>query len=247
MTHITPQVNGTVAPLTNVALFSAMMADLVRAPTHLPHMGCLHGWSGYGKTWSARYAANKHRAFYVEAGESWTRRRFLKALLGALGIEARGAADDMVEQAIEALRGYRRPLIIDEADYIVKRGYIETIRELHDKAFVPIALIGEDKLLAEIKRVSERTHRRILLATEAQPSSAEDARVVARLYHPDLEYSDDLLAAVLDASGGRLGYIVVNLYNISVEAQVQGWPRIDRALWGDRAFYAGTNPHRRRG
>lgn len=131
-------------------------------------MGLLYGFSGYGKTWSARYAANKHRAFYLEVGESWTKRRFLKNLLDVLGIEARGSADDMVDTAVGALRGFRRPLIIDEADHVVKRGYIETIRELHDKAFIPIALMGEELLPQNIERVSERTHNRIAVHRHAR-------------------------------------------------------------------------------
>ena len=247
MTHISSPVNGTIAPLTNVALFADLIGKIVNPPPHLPRLGLFYGYSGYGKTWSARYAANKHRAFYLECGESWTKRRFLRALLDVLGVEARGTADDMMDKAVSALRGYRRPLIIDEADHIVKRGYIETIRELHDQGFAPIALLGEELLPQNIERVSERTHNRILLHVAAQPGTAEDAAILAQLYHPAIAVAPDLLDAVAEASAGRLRRIVVNLYNIATEAEVQGWCTVDRALWGDRPFFTGASPRRRHG
>lgn len=253
MTHMTDPVNaaparsGTVAPLTNVALFADMLRRIIDRPSDLPGIGVFHGFSGYGKTWSARYGANKRRAYYLECGESWTKVKFLKSLLIELGRQPHGTAADMVEQAIEALAMTARPLIVDEADHIVRRGFIETIRELHDKSDCPIALIGEELLPDMISRVSERAHNRVLVWQPAQAASAEDAEVLAQLRHPEITFAPDLMKLVLDKSQGRPRRIAVNLYTVATEAAVNGWTTIDLALWGDRPLYTGQAPGRRIG
>ncbi|SOE00610.1 AAA family ATPase [Caenispirillum bisanense] len=238
---------GTIAPLTNVALFADMLTRLIERPAHLPGIGVFHGFSGYGKTWSARYGANKRRAFYLECGESWTKLKFLRSLLIEMGRKPRGTAADMMEEAISALAMTGRPLIVDEGDQIVKRGYIEAIRELHDQSGAPIALIGEEGLPDMIARASERTHNRVLVWQPAQPASVDDAHVLAQLFHADVEISAGLMAALVKASGGRPRRMVVNLYNIAAEAAVNGWGAVDEAAWGDRGFYTGQTPARRVG
>lgn len=237
----------TTAPLTNVALFSGLLAKLIDRPPHLPGIGCFYGYSGYGKTWSARYGANKRRAFYLECGESWTKLKFLRALLSELGVAPRGTAADLVDQAVIALTHANRPLIVDEADQIVRRGYIETVRELYDHSGVPIALLGEELLPQLIEQKSERTHNRILISQPAEPASVEDAAVLARLHHAGVEIAPDLLAAVVKASSGRLRRVVVNLYTIAAEAQVQGWQAVDLARWAGRPLHTGEAGRRRAG
>ncbi|WP_246135528.1 AAA family ATPase [Pararhodospirillum oryzae] len=246
MSDTAPPVNSTIAPLTNVALFGSVMARLVERPRHLPGLGLFYGFSGYGKTFAARYAANKHRAYYLEVGESWTKAKFLRALLAELGRQPRGTAADMVEQAIEALALVTRPVIVDECDHIIRRGYLETLREVHDKSGAPMALIGEELAPSLIAQRSERVHNRILVAEAAQPMSVDDAAVLARLYHPGLALAPDLLEALVRASGGRARRVAVNLQKVADEAAVQGWGAVDAATWGARELYTGQVPGRRR-
>lgn len=246
-TTVNPSINGTTAPLTNVALFADLLTRLIERPSHLPGIGLFYGFSGYGKTWSARYGANKRRAYYLECGESWTKGKFLRALLAAVGREPRGTAADMADQAVDALAGSNRPLIIDEADQIVKRGYIETIRELYDHTGTPIVLLGEELLPQMIERASERTHNRLLITRAAQPGTIEDADVLARLYHPGIEIEADLMEKLVNASAGRLRRIVVNLYEVAQEAGLQGWTSVNAEVWGERPFYTGKTPGRRHG
>ncbi|WP_041794062.1 AAA family ATPase [Pararhodospirillum photometricum] len=247
MSDQTPPVNtGTIAPLTNVALFGSVVTRIVDRQRHLPGIGLFYGFSGYGKTFAARYAANKHRAYYLEVGESWTKAKFLRALLAELGRQPRGTAADMVEQAIEALALNCRPVIVDECDHVIRRGYLETLREVHDKSGSPFALIGEELSPSLIAQRSERFHNRILVSEAAQPMGADDAAVLARLYHPGLTLTPDLLDVLVRASGGRARRVAVNLQKVADEAAVQGWTRVDAALWGGRELYTGAVPGRRR-
>lgn len=237
-------VNGTIAPLTNVALFTELVSRVMNRPRHLPGMATFHGPSGYGKTFSATYAANKHRAFYLEVGESWTKAKFCRALLTELGVQPKGTIADMVDRIIEALVTTDRPLIIDEFDHVVRRRYHETVREIHDKTGAPIVLIGEELLPGELVPF-ERFHNRMLDWVPAQPAGLDDATALARLYCPEVEIAEDLLARLLERSDGRVRRIATNLERVRELAAAEALETIDLAVWGDRPLFSGIPPRRR--
>lgn len=89
-------VAGSIAPLKNVAIFTELTERVVRRDPNLPGFGIFSGWSGLGKTRSAIYAANKYQASYVEVGESWTKRKFVDALMQSIGLPLRPATIDNV-------------------------------------------------------------------------------------------------------------------------------------------------------
>lgn len=240
-----PSVN-TTAMLANVSLFSELALRVMNRKPHLPGIGVFHGFSGYGKTCAATFAAHKTRAFYLEAGESWTKAKFCRQLLIELGVEPKGTIADMVERAIEALAMTPgRPLIVDEFDHVVKRGYLETVREIHDKSGTPIVVIGEELLPSKIAQVSERFHNRVLDWVPAQPADAEDAAALAALYHPKIAIGRDLLEHIVGKSNGRPRRICVNLEKIQDFADIQGLETVGLKEWGDRPLFTGTAPSRR--
>ncbi len=236
---------GATAPLTNIALFTGMMDRLMNRPAHLPGLGVFYGFSGYGKTRAAIQGAIKYRCLYVECGESWTKARFLRAVLGELGMPTKGTAATLVERAAESMGKSRVPLIIDEADHIVRRGYIETIREIADASKSAIALIGEEMLPHMIEQRSERTHNRVLAWEPAQPASLDDAQIAAGIFYPHLTFAPDLIAAIVAASGARIRRIMVNLDLAATTAATEGWPDITVERWGNRPWYTGQAPARR--
>ncbi|WP_413206752.1 AAA family ATPase [Rhodospirillum sp. A1_3_36] len=240
----TVNTRGTIAPLRNVTLFTEAVDKVVNRPRHLPSMVTFHGPSGYGKTFSATYAANKYRAYYLEVGESWTKAKFLKALLVELGLQPRGTAADMVDQVINQLVVTDRPLIIDEFDHVVRRKYHETIREIRDKTGAPIILIGEENLPHQLQ-ASERFHNRMLDWVPAVPADAEDTMALADLYAPGVEIAPDMAAYLSDAAHGRVRRICVNIERVRSEALVNGWTVVDRATWGNRPLFTGAPPSRR--
>lgn len=235
---------GTIAPLRNVTLFNELVTRVVDRPRHLPGLATFHGFSGYGKTWAATYAANRFQAYYVEVGESWTKVKFCKALLIELGLQPRGTVADMVDAIIGQLAVTDRPVIIDEFDQVVKRRYHETVREIHDKAGASIILIGEE-LLPQHLAVHERFHNRVLDWVAAAPADEEDAAVLAQLYAPELTFSDDMVALIASGADQRVRRICTRIDEIRKVARSEGWTEIDAAVWGNRPLPSGRPPARR--
>ncbi|MBC7168711.1 ATP-binding protein [Phenylobacterium sp.] len=235
---------GAIAPLTNVSLFAELVERVMDRHRSLPAIGAFYGPSGFGKTFAATYGAHKRRAYYVEVGESWTKAKFCKALLTELGVPPRGTIGDMVEVIIRHLMETARPLIIDEADHIVKRGYVETLREIHDKSGAPILLIGEE-LLPHKLQVWERFHNRVLDWVPAQPCDLRDVGLLARVYAPGVAIAEDLAMLLLTKSEARARRVAVNLDRVREFAMLEGRDAVDAAAWGDRALFTGAAPARR--
>ena len=223
----------TTAPLRNVAAFSALMERVMTRGANLPGMAAFYGRSGLGKSMSATYAANKHKAYYVQVKSVWTRKRLCQAILNEMGIVPAKTVSDLVDQIGEQLALSRRPLIVDEADFLVKRDMIEIVRDLYESSFAPVALIGEENLPNNLKRY-ERVHNRILDWTAAQPCDEADTRQLAAIYCPGVNVADDLLKKVCDAVNGCARRICVNLDHIREYALSKSLPEIDAAMYRGR-------------
>lgn len=237
----------TFAPLRNLGLFTELVDRVITRSPSLPGMACFYGHSGYGKTFSAVYAANKSRAYYVEVGETWTRKTLCQAILRELGLggSVQGSLPDLVSAIVDRLAEERdRPLIIDEADHIVKKGMVDLVREIHDKSQAPVIWIGEELLPVKLQKF-ERTHNRMLDWVAAHPCDAADARHLARINAPGVDISDDLIAAVAKASDGRARRLAVNFDRVRERALALGKKKMSLADWGTQPFFTGEPPRRR--
>jgi hypothetical protein len=232
------------APLTNVsATVSALMAAADR-PQGLPGLLCLYGRSGYGKSSAAAYAANKFRAYYVELKSLWSVKHILLNILREMGIAPAGTVADMLDQACEQLSLSGRPLILDQADYLIDKGRAPLLMDLYEGSKSPILFIGEERLSTSMKARNNTVHRRVLHWIEAQPASLDDCRQLARLYARETEIADDLLEHVNRAVEGCTARVAINLNLIEERAKVSGWDRADLARWksqggSDQRLYTG--------
>lgn len=240
-----PENDQTLAPIANVRLFSELMDRVVNRDQRFPGLATFHGFSGFGKSWAATKGANYHNSYYLEAGESWGRVKFLKSLSIELGLVPKGTIGDMVDPIIEVLGQSQRPLIIDEADYIFARRYHELLREIHDKSWTPIILIGEELLPSKIAALSERFHNRVFDWVEARPADQRDAELLTTLYCKNLEVRPDLLDRILKLSEGRVRRIGINLARVNEYAKVSGLKTIGLDEWGNHELFSGRQPPRR--
>ena len=230
-------------PLANLGLFSALVESVMSRRRGLSGLALFYGHSGYGKSISAVYAANKYHAYYIEAGSSWTRKSFLEVFLRELGGDVKGSIPQMMEQIIDLAISLDRPIIIDEFDYIIDKNMIELVREIHDKTHAPIILIGEERLPKKLEK-HERFHNRILYWQAAQPLSLEEMPMLAAIYAPNVEIADDLLRHIYRLTDKRVRRAVNNLDLVRQQAITQGLTKISLKDWGDRRLFTGQAPRR---
>ena len=163
-----------IAKITNLALANAAMAQLVNRQDGLPGLGVLYGPSGYGKTTATVAVANQTRAYYVQLRSAWTRKTFMEKVCVELGVEKGRNTAECLDNICARLAASQRPLIIDEADYLVTRsGMVELVRDIYEGSQSPVLLVGEELMPNKLKRY-ERFHGRVLAWIPAQPVSKAD-------------------------------------------------------------------------
>lgn len=232
------------APLVNVGLCVATLEKAINRPSHLPGIVSFSGPSGYGKSTAAAITANRFEAVYVEAKSSWSRKATYLAILKEMGIVPAKTIYGMAEQVAEQLALSRKPLIVDEFDYLLKNGTVEIIRDIYEASRAAIMIIGEENLPTRLRQW-ERFHGRVMNFAQAQPPSLADARALCDLYVDGVDIADDLLAKVHKEAKGSVRRICVNLEYIREEAADNGLARADMAFWGDKALFTGDAPARR--
>lgn len=247
MSHPSPTVNANAlmgkAPLGNVALCLGTLEKAMNRPRHLPGITVFYGPSGYGKSTAAAIARVRHNAYYVQARSSWTRKAAHAAILKEMGLVPGKTLADMADQVAEQLVLSRRPLIIDESDYLVERGSVEIIRDIYEASLAPIMLIGEERLPSSLKKW-ERFHGRVLDWAPAQPASGKDALALRDLYATRVSIADDLMEHVATLAEGSVRRICVNIERIQDAALAEGRDSMDKAQWGKRDLYMGNAPTR---
>ena len=235
----------TVAPLRNVVAMVALIDRVLNRSHNLPGMATFYGPSGFGKTSATIYATIKFQAITVQVKSVWTKKTLCEAILSEIGASPEATISRMVDQISQHLALSGAPLLIDEADYLVKRGMIEIVRDIYEGSGSPVILIGEEVLPQKL-RVWERVHGRILDWVAAQPGDLTDVGHLARIYAPGIELSADLRAKVLQASHGSIRRICVNLDRIREHAVIRGVTKISLADWSGQTFFTGVAPEIRK-
>lgn len=238
-------IEGRQAPLTNMQLALRTLMDCMAVGRDSPRLGMLYGYSGYGKSVGAAFAAARTNATYVCAKSVWTQRTLLEAIATSLGINKLArTAPKILEQIIEQLTIFPRPLVIDEMDFLVKRQAVEIIRDIHDATSIAIMMIGEEDLPAKLKEW-ERFDNRIRVATAAQPASDDDTLALRDHYCLRAKIADDLALLFKQACRGCTRRIVTNLIEADTIARDERQANPDRAWWGNRPIMTGDLQIRR--
>lgn len=247
MTH-SPRPVKQPAPLTNVVL---LLNAVNEAIDDCRDMGegffvAFYGHPGYGKTQACNYVRSKVRGYRVECCGHWTKRSLLKALLFEMSIPASGNTDDMFNVVVAQLQASQRPVILDEADQLIKPTLIEMVRNMMDKSRVPVILSGEERLIQKLERTEyERSHSRILKPVPAQPADLNDTNILAEMYCPGVSIDEDWLKELHSQTGGNARRISINLNRAKNESQYLGG-EITLQAWGNRGWFTGRTPATRK-
>ncbi len=232
-----------IVPLTNVGLLASAIERAMLRPQGLPGLIVMYAASGLGKSVAATWAANQHRAYYVECRDTWTKKAFLLAILRDMGILPGRTLSEMVDQIAEQLSRSSRPLIVDDVQYLLDKAAANVLTDLYNASQGTIVLIGEERVPASLAKL-ERLHNRVLEWVPAQPATAVDVQQLARVSYPKVTMADDLLADLHREVKGCLRRVAVNLYRVHSEAQALGLTSMDLATWAKRGWYNGQPPRR---
>lgn len=233
MTH------NTIAPIKNVARFTELVDGLVNRPPELPGFGTFFGRAGLGKTFSALYAINTFRAFYVECDFTWTQKAFCEAVMVELGLLApRTALKKPIYRAVAEIGDHladhpHRPLIIDEADFLVRRGMIEIVRAIYKHcaaAGSAIVLIGEETMPSALK-MWERVDSRVLKSVKAEAVDPDDIMVLAGIVCPQLTIDAAVIKKLRGFTNGSARRVVTKFYDLREKATLEGLTHITLDAW----------------
>lgn len=139
----------------NMVNFVSMVEALVNKPPRMDRLGLVYGKWGLGKTTTLEWYYGNNLCFYVRSMAAWSRSAVMMVedLLKSYRVEARGHFRKDIRELISVIKKGRYPLFIDEADRVVRRSIlIETIRDIHDLARVPIILIGQENIVNLLQR-----------------------------------------------------------------------------------------------
>jgi DNA transposition AAA+ family ATPase len=234
-----------VAPLRNVLLMRRMVDHLLKRSANLPGIGVMYGFAGLGKSNACAAARSAFRAIYVEVRDHFTKKGLLLAILHEMGIEPDRTTRDMFEQVCAELEKSGKPLILDMADYLIKRHLVDTVLDIYEGSGGVIVLAGEERFPKKLKKESERFYDRVLEFVLAERADKDDARKLAAMYSPDVEIKDDLLSKLLERSAGVARRVAVNVNDVRQQGKKLGVRVMDLKAWGDRPFYTGDAPERR--
>lgn len=224
-----------VAPLRNVSGLVSLIDRLENRTPGLPGLGVFYGYSGFGKTTAAIYAANSCDAYQVQMKSTWTQKKLCQSLLQEMSIEPAKTIADMVDQISEELALSQRVLLIDEADFLVKRSMIEIVRDIYESSGSPVVLIGEERLPRNLEKW-ERVHGRVLAWLPAEPACLEDVDLLAKIYAPEVDLDVNFQKLLLKESKHSIRRVCVNLELVSEYSKVHGGNVVDLATWKERKF-----------
>lgn len=233
-----------IIPISNVArLREAGQLLLDRAP-NMPGMGLIYGATGLGKSTAATWYMNQCNAVLVRAMANWTPSAMLKAILRELSVDCRETScSEMTTAIVESLARHNRPLFIDEADFLVKRHrMLETLRDLHDLASVPVVLIGMDGIHNKVAKESPQLAGRLMQWVEFQPATLTDTALLADGLC-EVKVFEDLVALLHEKTGGHVRNIIVGLAQIETHARRKGLGIVRARDWpDDKPFFVSAPP-----
>ena len=201
----------------------------------------LHGATGTGKSTAIVHLLNATNGIYVEASPTWTLSSMYRAIVGAIGLEPRGRNADLEDVIVTEMARKTRPLLIDEIDYLLLPGasttlrMLEAIRSIHDKAKMPVVMVGMDKIEEKI-RLRKQLERRIFQWVQFTDLDREDVSVVAATLCKDLPIEEKWLDALFAATKGRISYVAHNLKKARNRARGNQWKEVTLAGWGGATF-----------
>lgn len=202
-------------------------------------MGLIYGDPGQGKTTAISYLLNHYDGIFLRANVTWTVTSMLQALMMELDLEPQYRRAPMIQSAIEALAMNRRPIFVDEADYLLRQtDMLDALRDIYDSADVPVLMVmmEESPRLIKTNRRLARFRRRITQWVEFQGISQEDTRKVCQ-ERSEVEITDDLITERLHPeTRGKISEVCIAIRKVERFARANDLARVGLAEYGETAL-----------
>lgn len=187
------------------------------------------GVPGTGKTeaiiqWKLQYGSEERQVPYVRADRLSTARSILDDIVTELGELPSFKARDVMAQIVKRLQEAPRPIVVDEVDYLCKGGAVEILRDIHDKAKVPVLMVGMANVDKRLMRFPP-LYDRITSIVPFQPLDKDDIRDMAEQIC-EVELDESAVGMVHDRSEGKLRKIGMHFYKAERIARVNGLKRV---------------------
>ena len=168
----------------NMTNFVSMLETLINKPERMDRMGLAYGKWGLGKTTTLQWYYTNNLCFRVRSMAAWSRsiNMMVEDMLACYRVEARGRLKQDIRELVGIAKKHKHPLIIDEADRLVRKAIlIETIRDIHDLARIPIILIGQENIINILQRKDlGQVFSRITEVVEYKELSAQDIQRISK-------------------------------------------------------------------
>jgi DNA transposition AAA+ family ATPase len=228
-----------IAPVKNIKRLAELGQTLKANANNLPGIAVAYGESGIGKSTGLTWlSTTKLNACYVRAMQVWSPSTMLQAIARELDIEPSRNLSATIELIVGELSRTNRPLIVDEADYVVDQSrLLNSLRDLHDLSTMPLILVGMGDFVRKLRtRTDQRQFAgRVALELEFKPLDFDDVKVLYK-HLAEVEIDDELLVRLHDKSAGITRLVCVGLSRIENFARKSDLKRVTAAQWGDQAL-----------
>lgn len=224
-----------IAPIQSLMTTQAAFEDIYNS--EIPErMMLIHGEPGRGKTTAACTIFSQYNGVLLTAKPGWRQRALLENLLLELGSGVGHTTNArLLDAAIKALGDRGRPLFIDEVDFLFEdKKCLETLRSIHDCAFVPVVLIGMSSVSGyqgintKIKKHPQISDR-IVQWIEFTPIDVADLNAMIATITPGLELTDEVKEALLKETHGNVRRVKTSLIQMRFSAACAGTKTV--RLW----------------
>lgn len=220
----------------SIKKYLVAMGALEDRGARIERMCLLWGDPGSGKTTATAFVVNQVHGVFVRAQKIWTMTSMLGSIVTSLGGKPVRNRQPMFDFIVQQLRGQKRSLFIDEADYL-SEDLIEIARDIHDLSKRPVVLIGMDNLkhgLISNARFMRRINQEIVFG----PVDYADCREVCERIC-EVTVADDLLERLHEEAQGNVGLITNGLQAIEQLARRNRLELVDLQSWGQRTMFFG--------
>jgi DNA transposition AAA+ family ATPase len=228
-----------IAPIKNIARLAELGTSLQSRASMLPGIAVAYGESGIGKSTGLTWlSTTKLNACYVRALQLWSPSTMLQAIAEELAVRPAHTLTATIKRIVAELARTQRPLIVDEADYVVDQTrLLNTLRDLHDLSTMPLILVGMADFVRKLRTRGEQRQfaGRVALEMEFMPLDFPDVAVLAQAL-AEVEIAEDLLKLLHEKSQGITRLACVGIGRIETFAKTTGLSRVGAAQWANRSL-----------